>query len=262
MRVNTVGLRPALLPTAMLCLAIGLVPAAVPALAQVATASLSGEVIDPSGAAVPGADVTVTAAVGGAVRRTTADAEGRFELRDLPPGRHAVVAEHPGLLPAVIPNVVLAPGGSRTVDPRAQAAGHPRGGRRSAARRPRSRSRALDHRRPPDRRAERGRRGREHLPRAPDAARRGRGQRLRQPPDRARRRTGPEPHHDGRCRDPQSLSPLRPDERVQPRDDRQLRAHHGRLQRAVRRSPVVDSARRQPPRQSRHGVRRARPRCR
>ncbi len=100
-----------LLPAALLCFTMGLVPA----VAQVLSASLSGQVIDPSGAPVPGAEVAVTASAGAAVRRTTSDAEGRFELRDLPPGRYAVVAEHPGLLPAVMPNVDLAPGGSHTV---------------------------------------------------------------------------------------------------------------------------------------------------
>ncbi|HEY6508720.1 MAG TPA: TonB-dependent receptor [Vicinamibacterales bacterium] len=90
-------------------------PAAGPALAQASTAAVSGQVRDPSGAPVPGAEVTVTAAVGGAVRRATSDAEGRFELRDLAPGRYAVVAEQAGLLPAVVPEVVLAPGSSRAL---------------------------------------------------------------------------------------------------------------------------------------------------
>ena len=83
--------------------------------AQAPTATLSGQVRDESGAPVPGAVITVTAAADGAVSRTTAAAEGRFEIRSLAPGRYSVVGEQPGLLPAVIPEVVLAPGGSRSV---------------------------------------------------------------------------------------------------------------------------------------------------
>ena len=83
--------------------------------AQVPTATLSGQVRDESGAPIPGAAITVTAAADGAVSRTTSAAEGRFEIRGLAPGRYAVVGEQPGLLPAVIPEVVLASGGARSV---------------------------------------------------------------------------------------------------------------------------------------------------
>jgi hypothetical protein len=79
------------------------------------TASLSGQVRDESGAPIPGAVITITAAPNGAFRRTTADAEGRFEMLDLPRGQYSVVAEQPGLLPAVIPELVLAAGSSRPV---------------------------------------------------------------------------------------------------------------------------------------------------
>ena len=94
---------------------VGFGPWATPAFAQAAPAALSGTVRDVTGAALPGADVILTAAIDGAVTRTRADAEGRFALASLTPGRYAIVAEHPGLLPAVIPDIVLAPGSSGSV---------------------------------------------------------------------------------------------------------------------------------------------------
>jgi hypothetical protein len=78
-------------------------------------ASVSGEVRDQSGAPIPGAVITVTAAARGAISRTTAGADGRFEIGGLAWGRYAVIGEHPGLLPAVIPELVLAAGGSRSL---------------------------------------------------------------------------------------------------------------------------------------------------
>jgi hypothetical protein len=78
-------------------------------------ASVSGEVRDESGAPIPGAVITVTAAARGAISRTTAGPDGRFEIGGLALGRYAVVAEQPGLLPAVIPELVLGAGGPPVV---------------------------------------------------------------------------------------------------------------------------------------------------
>jgi hypothetical protein len=86
-----------------------------PARAQVSPATLSGDARDESGAALPGADITLTASVGGAVTRARANDQGRFEIRDITPGRYAVVAERQGFVPAVIPDLVLDPGASRSV---------------------------------------------------------------------------------------------------------------------------------------------------
>ena len=79
------------------------------------TASVSGHVRDQSGAPVPGAVITVTAAAHDAVSRTTAGADGRFEIGGLARGRYEVIGEQPGLLPAVISELVLGAGGSRSV---------------------------------------------------------------------------------------------------------------------------------------------------
>lgn len=99
----------------LLLLLACLLASAGPAFAQAVPASLSGEVRDVTGAALPGAEVIVTAAIDGAVTRTQADAQGRFALTSLRPGRYAVVAERSGLLPAVLPDLVLAPGTSQSV---------------------------------------------------------------------------------------------------------------------------------------------------
>jgi hypothetical protein len=85
------------------------------AAAQVAPATLAGEVRDESGASMPGAEVTVTASVGGAVTRARSGAAGRFELPGLAPGRYTVIGERQGFVPAVIADLVLNPGASRSV---------------------------------------------------------------------------------------------------------------------------------------------------
>ena len=79
------------------------------------TASVSGQVRDESGAPIPGAVITVTAAARGAIGRTTAGADGRFEIGGLARGRYALIGEQPGLLPAVISELVLAAGASLSV---------------------------------------------------------------------------------------------------------------------------------------------------
>jgi hypothetical protein len=79
------------------------------------TASVSGHVRDESGAPIPGAVITVMAEAHGAISRTTAGADGRFEIGGLARGRYAVMGEQPGLLPAVISELLLAAGGSRSV---------------------------------------------------------------------------------------------------------------------------------------------------
>src|SRR5712664_66379 len=52
------------------------------------TATLAGTVVDPSGAAVKGAKVTVTNAATGATRTADSDDSGRYNLVGLPPGQY------------------------------------------------------------------------------------------------------------------------------------------------------------------------------
>ena len=79
------------------------------------TATVSGQVRDELGAPIPGAAITVTPVARGAVSHATAGADGRFEIGGLARGRYAVIGEQPGLLPAVIPELILAAGVSRSV---------------------------------------------------------------------------------------------------------------------------------------------------
>jgi Carboxypeptidase regulatory-like domain len=58
--------------------------------------SINGTVLDPSGAAIPGASVTVTAADIGVTRTTTSQGNGFYQLFNLPIGTYVVKAEHDG----------------------------------------------------------------------------------------------------------------------------------------------------------------------
>jgi Fe(3+) dicitrate transport protein len=72
-----------------------------------ATGSLTGRVIDPSGAVVPGAAVVVRSAHG-AVASTTTDAAGRFTLPALAVGKAEITADGSGFAPAVLKAVIVA----------------------------------------------------------------------------------------------------------------------------------------------------------
>ncbi len=69
---------------------------AAPAAAQLDTATVIGMVTDAQGAVIPGATVTATNRNSGFVRATTTDADGRYRLAALTPGRYEVTAELQG----------------------------------------------------------------------------------------------------------------------------------------------------------------------
>src|SRR5713226_588461 len=60
--------------------------------AQQTTGNITGRVVDPQGAAVPGAAVTAKNAATGFRRTDTSDAEGVYRLTALPVGMYEVVA--------------------------------------------------------------------------------------------------------------------------------------------------------------------------
>ncbi|MEO5820029.1 MAG: TonB-dependent receptor [Vicinamibacteraceae bacterium] len=85
------------------CLALLLVAAAAPALAQVQLSRLDGVVVDPANAPVGGAVVTVSDPLGATIRRVTADASGHFLIADLPPGRYRLAVDDRGAATAPVP---------------------------------------------------------------------------------------------------------------------------------------------------------------
>src|SRR5690349_16378524 len=70
-------------------------------LAQESTGSISGRVLDVSGAAVAGAEVTATQTDTGTTRRAKADNEGTFVFTNLPIGPYSVSAVHNGFKKAI-----------------------------------------------------------------------------------------------------------------------------------------------------------------
>ena len=74
----------------LLCFFISLVASAIMTFAQAPTGSiLKGVVSDPSGAAIPGASITLSGA-GGFVKVTSSDADGKFTIPAIPGGKYTV----------------------------------------------------------------------------------------------------------------------------------------------------------------------------
>src|SRR5262245_36652941 len=83
-----------------ICFAIGTINAQV-------TASVSGKVEDSTGAAVPGASITVTSLETGAARTLRSDEAGTYRVLALPVGRYEVKAEAAGFKTALQTGVSL-----------------------------------------------------------------------------------------------------------------------------------------------------------
>lgn len=103
---------------ACLGLGAGLLSAQAPAATPAATAtgaSIHGSIVDPAGAIIPGARITLTNALGVAVAHTTADAAGHYEFANLPVGSYIVQAAVDGFAPFTSPTLQLADGQTKRV---------------------------------------------------------------------------------------------------------------------------------------------------
>jgi hypothetical protein len=92
------------------------------ALAQPGTGSLHGRVIDPQGAAIGGARVSIGGPIGEQSQLT--DAAGRFRFLALPPGSYAVKVEREGITPVGHPNVTVRVGRSTVIEITSTPGGH------------------------------------------------------------------------------------------------------------------------------------------
>src|SRR5262249_18526041 len=79
-------------------------------------APISGTVTDPTGAAVPGADVTVTNTATSQGNKTSTNEKGEFVVPSLPAGTYKVAVTKSGFKAATADNVVLNAGVPASVD--------------------------------------------------------------------------------------------------------------------------------------------------
>ena len=97
--LNRAGIR-----TWFVAAAAALVVAAAPAAAQDATTgTITGQVVDAQGLAIPGATVTITSPQG--QRAFVTDTDGRFHAPFITPGRHSVSVELQGFRPVTIEDI-------------------------------------------------------------------------------------------------------------------------------------------------------------
>jgi hypothetical protein len=81
-----------------------------------AQTTIHGKITDPSGALIPGAQVTISNAKGQTVSSATADAAGSYDAHALPAGTYTVTATSAGFAPFVSQGIVVANGQIKRVD--------------------------------------------------------------------------------------------------------------------------------------------------
>ncbi len=84
--------------------------------ARAATGTLRGHITDPSGALIPGTQITVTTAKGATAGSVTADAAGTYQVRGLAPGSYVIQASYQGFAPFVSSPISLTAGQTKNVD--------------------------------------------------------------------------------------------------------------------------------------------------
>ncbi len=86
------------------------------AAAPVATGTLHGHISDPSGALIPGTQITVTTTKGASAGSATADAAGAYQVHGLPAGSYVIEASYAGFAPFVSTPITLTAGQIKNVD--------------------------------------------------------------------------------------------------------------------------------------------------
>ena len=71
------------------------------------TSSLSGTVTDPTGAVIPNASLTIVNAQTGLQRQATSDAQGHYNMEQLPPGTYTLTAKSSGFVDTVLHGIQL-----------------------------------------------------------------------------------------------------------------------------------------------------------
>jgi len=87
--------------------ALALLLAPVPALSQQVTATITGQITDPSSAPIPGAKITATDTERGTTYTATTNGEGYYRLPQLPVGVYTIKAENAGFQSMTQSNVTL-----------------------------------------------------------------------------------------------------------------------------------------------------------
>src|SRR5262245_434274 len=103
-RVFVAGRRVTQFTELILTLHLGL---ALPVRAQVATEVITGFVTDAQGGVLPGVTITVRNAESGVTRTIVTEADGRYRLGGLPPGRYNLTAELQGFANVDVKDVTL-----------------------------------------------------------------------------------------------------------------------------------------------------------
>ena len=93
--------------------------------AQTVGASLQGIVTDPTGSALPNADVVVLSTATGGVWEMKTDASGRYRVPVLQPGEYEVHVSQTGFQPVVRRGIQLAVGQNAVIDVKLGPAGQP-----------------------------------------------------------------------------------------------------------------------------------------
>src|SRR5438046_10449327 len=99
----------------VLCIGI-LVLSSVAAFGQLTTGTIGGSVSDQSGAAIPGATVTVKNADTGITRTTLSNETGKYDALSLPAGNYEISASLSGFQTAVRTGISLAVGQNSVVN--------------------------------------------------------------------------------------------------------------------------------------------------